>query len=137
MNKKHIGLIALGIIGGLFAIGLLLTAFSPAAARLNEKGNGAFSEGDYMGALTAYITAQGLIPIRPNRITTPPTPSTGKSNTAKRSRKSTRPCIRPKGILIGDSYFNLGNSFYNATDFGRRHRRIQSRSAPQSRRQRR
>ena len=60
MSKKRIGLIALGIASGLFAIGLLISAFSPAAARLNEKGNGAFGEGDYMAALTAYITAQGL-----------------------------------------------------------------------------
>jgi Ca-activated chloride channel family protein len=116
MSIKRVLLWTTVLIGGLLAIGLLITALSPASARLNARGNGAFENGDYMGALTNYILAQGMDPNSAEAYYNAANALYRQEQYGEAIAQIDRALYSAENDLITNSYFNLGNSFYNATD---------------------
>ena len=116
MNIKRVILISLGLFGALLVIGSLIGALSPAAARVTNNGNDAFADGDYMGALTNYIVAQGMDPNSAEAFYNAANALYRQEQYGEAIAQIDMALYSAENGLVTDSYFNLGNSHYNATD---------------------
>lgn len=117
MKTRRFGRIALFIIAGGAALFFLIALLSPAASRLLAEGNEAFEAGNYMDALTAYVTAQRAAPAMAE-------PYYNAANALYRQDAYAEAIAQIESALSAEadatltthSYFNLGNSHYNSFD---------------------
>ncbi len=95
----------------------ILTACAPSEGQLVEQGNQAFDKQDYQAAGQAYKQAQDKAP-------TLAEPYYNAANTAYRQKNYTNTEVlakqslqRATGALAENTYYNLGNSFFDKQDY--------------------
>ncbi|HRV94642.1 MAG TPA: tetratricopeptide repeat protein, partial [Anaerolineae bacterium] len=101
----------------LIAAPLIFAGCSPSAEKLNNTGNEAFASQDYEQALAAYQQAEAESPELAEPHFNAANAHYRQENFDGARQEIEQALVKEKGDLTQDSFYNLGNSFYQAKDY--------------------